>query len=119
MQCGSQQPEHRKPALLPADRFHHPDINMVGVEAIAKSADAELFDPANIQWMKDQGLYVWINAITLSDHEKHILCAGFDDNRAIMEGPEGAWGVLMDRGYNVLQTDWPTQLSQYREQKHC
>ena len=95
------------------------DINMVGVEAIAKSAEAELFDPVNIQWMKDQGLYVWTNAITLSDHEKHILCAGFDDNRAIMEGPDGAWGVLMDRGYNVLQTDWPTQMSQYREQKYC
>lgn len=93
------------------------DINIVGVEAIARSTDADLYAAENIRWMKEQGLYIWSNAITLSNYDRHILCAGFDDNKAIIEGPEKAWGVLMDQGYNVLQTDWPAQLSTYRDQK--
>lgn len=93
------------------------DINIVGVEAIAHSTDADLYAAENIRWMKEQGLYVWSNTITLSNFERHILCAGFDDNKAIIEGPEAAWGVLMDQGYNVLQTDWPAQMSAYRNQR--
>lgn len=93
------------------------DINIVGVEAIARSTDADLYAAENIRWTKEQGLYVWSNTITLSNRERHILCAGFDDNKAIIEGPEAAWGVLMDQGYNVLQTDWPAQMSAYRNQK--
>lgn len=93
------------------------DINIVGVEAIARSEDSDLYAAENIQWMKDQGLFIWSNTITLSNYDRHILCAGYDDNKAIMEGPDAAWGVLMDHGYNVLQTDWPAQMSKYRDQK--
>lgn len=107
--CRSMEDVHRA--------LSYPDINIVGVEAIANTADSEMFAAENIQWMEAQGLFVWSNTITLSGLERHVLCAGFDDNKAIMEGPEAAWGVLMDRGYNVLQTDWPAQMASYRKQK--
>lgn len=90
-------------------------INVVGVEAIADAADSELFAAENIQWMREQGLYVWVNSITLSDH--HILSGTFDDDKALREGGDAAWGVLMERGYNVIQTDWPAQLASYRKHK--
>ncbi len=93
------------------------DINIVGIEAITPSEETDLYQAENIRWIKDQGLYVWSNAITLSDSPKHILCAGHDDDRAIKGDPDGAWGVLMDHGFNVLQTDWPCQLSRYRDEK--
>lgn len=93
------------------------DINIVGVEAIAHSPDSDLFCAENLRWMKEQGLFIWSNTITLSNYDRHILCAGYDDNKAIMEGPEAAWGVLMDQGYNVLQTDWPAQMSAYRARR--
>lgn len=92
------------------------DINIVGVEAIAPNAQCDMFQKENIQWMKDQGLYVWINAITLSDRLTHILSAGYDDNTALTNAPDAAWGVLINQGYNVVQTDWPAILNQYRAQ---
>lgn len=93
------------------------DVNMVGVEAIARSEDSDMFDAENIRWMKEQGLYIWTNSITLSSWQKHILCAGHDDDRAIYGDPDGAWGVLVDQGYNVIQTDWPAQMSSYLRKK--
>lgn len=91
------------------------NINVVGVEAISASVDSEMFREENIRWMRDQGLYVWVNSITLSDH--HILSGTYDDDRALREGFGASWGVLMDRGYNVIQTDWPYQLAAYRNQR--
>ncbi len=91
-------------------------INLVGVELISPSPEHPLFDRELIRQLKERGLYVWINAITLSNREKHILSAGFDDDLAIQKGPEAAWGRLMDQGFNVIQTDWPAQLSRFRDQ---
>ena len=93
------------------------DINVVGVEAIARSEDSDMYDAENLRWMRDQGLYVWVNSITLSSQENHILSAGHDDDRAINGDPDGAWGTLVDQGYNVLQTDWPAQMSSYLRKK--
>lgn len=91
------------------------NINVVGVEAIASSEDSEMFAEENIRWMRQQGLYVWVNTIRLSAWKRHILSAGYDDDKALLGDPDGSWGVLMRRGYNVLQTDWPYQLSRYRD----
>lgn len=90
-------------------------INVVGVEAIASSPDSEMFAEENLKWIREQGLYVWVNSITLSDH--HILSGTFDDDKALRDGEDTAWGVLMEHGYNVIQTDWPSQLAIYRNHK--
>lgn len=90
-----------------------PGINVVGVEAIAVTPEAELFQEENIRWIREQGLYVWANAIQLSGLAQHELCGGLHDCRALEEGADAAWGALLDKGYNVLQTDWPFQLSRY------
>lgn len=93
------------------------NINVVGIEAIAKGADNEMFDAENIRWMREQGLFVWVNAIALSDFEKHDMSGGCDDDRAVNGDMDGAWGALMDRGYNVIQTDWPALLNAFRKKK--
>ena len=93
------------------------DINVVGIEAIAPNAQCDMFDAENIRWMKEQGLYVWTNSISLSTKARHILCGGYDDNAALTGDPDDAWGVLLKQGYNVLQTDWPAQMSNYLRKK--
>lgn len=90
------------------------DINVVGVEAIVKAEDSELFQKDNIKWMHDQGLFVWINTIMLGKGDVFVLSGGYHDNMALLEGAGSAWGTLIERGYNVLQTDWPFQLNRYR-----
>lgn len=91
------------------------NINIVGVEAIAKTADSEMIDPENLKWIREQGLYIWVNSINLG--RGHELSGTYNDDVALSEGPDAAWGVLMDRGYNVIQTDWPSLLASYRDER--
>lgn len=90
-------------------------INLVGVELIVSSPEHPLFDKNLLRQLRERGLFIWVNAITLSNREKHILSAGFDDDLALRKGPEVAWGKLMEQGFNVIQTDWPAQLSRFRD----
>lgn len=93
------------------------NINVVGVELIAKTADAELFQEEVVHWVREQGLFCWVNALTLGGSSKHDLSGGLDDDMAILESPEKAWGALIDRGYNVIQTDWPAILNDFLQSR--
>lgn len=93
----------------------YPDINVVGVEAIIGSQEAELFQDEAIRWIKDQGLYFWANAITLGSRPEHRLFGGLEDDMALQGQPDESWGTLIKKGINVLQTDWPLQLNRYRK----
>ena len=93
----------------------YPDINLVGMELIAVTPEDELFQQENVEWIQQQGLYVWVNVITLSSLDKHRLYGGLDDDTALLDNPDNSWGVLLQRGIDILQTDWPMQLSRYRD----
>lgn len=38
---------------------------------------------------------------------------GRDDDRSVLGDPDGGWGWLIERGFNILMTDWPLQMSIY------
>ena len=95
----------------------YPDINVVGVEAILSSEDTDLFRDESIAWIHEQGLYYWANVITLGNKPGHRLYAGYEDDVALAKGPEASWGKLIDKGIDILQTDWPYQLNQFRKEK--
>ena len=63
--------------------------------------------------VKEQGLFCWANAITLGGSQKYDLFGGLDDDMAIKESPKKAWGKLIDKGINVMQTDWPGIMSDF------
>lgn len=87
-------------------------INLVGAEIIADSTGHELFDDANIQKIIDKNLFVFINSIRLDD--RTVLFAGFDDDKAIMEGYGTSWGKIVEKKADIIQTDWPSLLGDYR-----
>lgn len=91
------------------------NINLVGFEVIVKSEDDPLWEDSLIEELHRKGYFVWINAITLSCLEKHILSAGYDDDYSMKEGFDKGWGVLIRKKYDIIQTDWPELLSRYRE----
>ena len=39
---------------------------------------------------------------------------GHDDDTSVLGHPEQGWGWLMDRGFDIIQTDWARELSLYR-----
>ena len=90
-------------------------INLVGMELIARKPEDDLFRDEAIRYIHSKGLFVWVNAITLSCLPEHILYAGLDDNTALFRDKDSVWGKLMQKGIDIIQTDWPIQLKKYRE----
>ncbi|MBA2805920.1 glycerophosphodiester phosphodiesterase family protein [Streptomyces sp. KM273126] len=90
----------------------YPDINLVGVELIARHAKDELADPAVIAEMHQRGLLCLLNAINLPDGVP--LYAGIDDHTSVVGDPDDGWGRLMEMGADIIQTDWPDLLGRYR-----
>ncbi|QGQ48405.1 glycerophosphodiester phosphodiesterase family protein [Metabacillus sediminilitoris] len=89
------------------------NINMIGMEIIAEDQESPFFRDETIKTIKDKDLLIWINAIRLDD--QNILYAGFDDDASIMKGKEHGWQKLVDKGADMIQTDWPSLLYNYRE----
>ena len=81
----------------------YPDLNVVGCEIIAFDAQTDLFSDACIQKIHDRNLYAWVNAITLGDVRTKPLYAKL------------GWGKLFEKKIDIIQTDWPAILYQYRQ----
>lgn len=89
------------------------NINLVGMEIIAEDKESPFFQDETIQRIKEKDLLIWINAIKLDD--EHVLFAEFDDDASIIKGPEYGWQKLIEKGADMIQTDWPSLLFNYRE----
>ncbi|MFJ5623189.1 glycerophosphodiester phosphodiesterase family protein [Peribacillus loiseleuriae] len=99
------------PEIEEVEAYQH--INLVAMEIIAEDVKSPLFQDETIKSIKDKGLFIWINAIKLD--EEIILFAKFDDDASIMKGPEYGWKKLVEKGADIIQTDWPNHLSNYRQ----
>lgn len=91
------------------------DINVVGIELIAKTPVDELFQDSSIQYIHSRKLFTWANAITLSGLPQQALFGGLDDDTALRKSKDDAWGELFHKRLDVIQTDWPLQLKKYRD----
>ena len=78
---------------------------------IPESEEDLFFDRKYIKKLQERGYFAWLNAIIFND--VRILYAGYNDNVSILEGPEKGWGVLVNNGADIIQTDWPQILSRY------
>lgn len=45
------------------------------------------------------------------------MFAGYDDDKSLREGFDVGWGVLLDMGVDVIQTDWTNLLNMYRNER--
>lgn len=69
---------------------------------------------AYIDKLHRDGRLVWANAIIYN--YKTQLSAGHSDDISAAGDPEGGWGWLADRGYDLIQTDWPLMMRLYLEE---
>jgi len=88
------------------------DINLTGMELIAKDKDSVFFQDNIISGIKERELFIWLNAIVLN--HKDVLYAKYDDDQSIIKGPAYGWGKLVEKGCDIIQTDWPSLLDNYR-----
>lgn len=94
------------------------NLNIVGVELIAFTPQDELYSDEAIQYIHSKNLFTWVNALTLTDVSPYQpLYGDLDDDISILEGPERGWGRLFDKHIDVIQTDWPAIVRNYRQER--
>ena len=96
--------------------LHDPGIRYIGLEVIFSSEDSPFCQEAWIEKVHRDGCVLWVNPILYDFHAQ--LTAGHTDDRAVAGDEDGGWGWLIDKGYDILQTDWPLLLRLYGKKKY-
>jgi len=79
-------------------------LRFFGSEVLFKDDSARLASPEFIEECHARGELVWCNSIVYN--YRSVLAGGHSDDRAAEGDPEGSWGWIADRGYDLMQTDW-------------
>ena len=87
------------------------NIRYVGAEVLFDSEDSGFCSDAYIEKMHSAGKLIWVNSIVYD--YKTVLTAHHSDDAAMRGNPELGWGWLADRGYDIIQTDWPLELTNF------
>ena len=87
------------------------NINFVGAELVFATEDSAVAQDAYIKAHHDKGRLLWCNPILYS--YKAQLTAGHNDDVAVTGDPEFGWGWLVDKGFDILQTNWVMPLRQF------
>ena len=64
-----------------------------------------------VENMRRSGSRIWINSLW------DTLCAGHDDENALIEGKDRHWGWIIAHHATMIQTDRPAELIDYLKQK--
>lgn len=97
-------------------KFTKDNINVVAVEVLFDKKDSELISKEFLRELKDKNILLWVNSIKLDDTPEHNFSAGCDDDFSLENDGKG-WEYLLDNGANIIQTDWPHFLNQYKNKK--
>lgn len=104
-----------------AETLSFEGINVAAAELIAANPTDELFEDDMIERIHGLGLACWVNAITLGDFtlnevKYEPLYAGLDDDISVISDPASGWGELFRKKIDIIQTDWPALLRDYRRE---
>lgn len=61
--------------------------------------------------MHGRGIKLWINAMDMGVNNN--LCAGHGDDVSLLQSPDYGWGWLIEKGMDIIQTDWVLELGEY------
>ncbi|BCW44742.1 glycerophosphodiester phosphodiesterase family protein [Arthrobacter sp. StoSoilB5] len=88
-----------------------PDLNVIGVEFVARDSSHPFCDREWIQGLRASGIFSYVNGLDLGNGLP--MYAGWDDSVAILNGADAGWGPIVDRGVDVIQTDFTALLDEY------
>ncbi len=87
------------------------NIRYVAAELVFKEDTSCLVTEQYIRSHHDKGRLLWGNAILYDSRVP--LTGGHDDDLAVTRDPDAGWGWLVEKGFDIIQTDWVAALSQY------
>ena len=97
------------------DRLAEEGVNCIGAEVIFRSESDEVCSDEYISSMHEKGRIVWANSIVYN--HKAVLSAGHTDNIAVVGEKDKGWGWLIDKKFDIIQTDWCLMLKKYIEER--
>ena len=86
-------------------------LNYVGVEALFTTDDEPICVPEYTEWMHKNGLLTWANSIVYNYRD--VIGGTHTDDNAVTGHPDEVWGWMIERGFDIIQTDWPLALRCY------
>lgn len=97
------------------DKLVERGINCIGAEVLFKTEDRKVCSEEYINYMHSKNRIVWVNSIVYN--YKAVLSAGHTDDAAVQGEEDRAWGWLIDRGFDIIQTDWCLMLKNYIDKR--
>ena len=96
--------------------LNNPRIRYIGAEVLFDSEESVFASQTFVDRMHADGCVLWVNPIIYDPRTQ--LVAGHNDDCAITGNPDGSWGWLVERGYDILQTDWPLSMRLWGMNRH-
>ena len=91
------------------------NINYVGIEAVFEDDDSSLASQRFIDTVHNDGKLMWGNAILFDS--RYPLAGVHSDDTALAGNPDLGWGWFVDKGFDIIQTDWTRELKLYLDKK--
>lgn len=86
-------------------------VNYVGAELCFTDESCEVCQDEYIDMLHRDGKLVWVNSIVY--YYKTVISAGHNDDVSLVGNPDDGWGWLVDKGFDIIQTDWCMQMVDY------
>ena len=88
-------------------------LNYVGLEVVFTEESSPIVSEEFKARVHADGKLLWGNSILFS--YKRLLAANHSDDTALAGDPDTGWGWFVRQGFDIIQTDWPNELSLYLE----
>jgi len=98
-----------------SSRIASMNIAYAGAELVFTTEDAPIAQDAYIKKQHDAGRFLFVNALRYSSFVP--LCAGRDDDLSLIKNEDEGWGWLVEKGFDIIQTDWTCHLVNYLRKK--
>lgn len=92
------------------------NINFAGLELVFAKEESPVTQDEYIESQHDKGRFVWVNALLYSYRAQ--LSGGHSDDVAVAGNPEYGWGWLLDKGFDIIQTDWSMPLRYFIDHRN-
>ena len=93
------------------DMLRSQGIRCIGAEILFETEAAEVASDAYIEAMHKKGMVLFANAIVYNYRD--VLSAGHNDDISVAGAPDDGWGWLLNKGFDIIQTDWCGILKNY------
>lgn len=95
------------------EQLEQMNINFIGAEVVFAKEDSLLASAEYMEAHHKKGRILWVNSILY--YYKAQLSGGHSDDVAMTGNPENGWGWLVDKGFDIVQTDWVLPLKHFIE----